>query len=475
MTGTKKLWRARHTDVRMSCGGADCDVRASVLHTKEMHMDLSTSAILYYSVFAAAGLVVGVLLTAVIAYAMADKARRAREAEEAMTEQIMTGLNRSCEGIESVIATLNLASLNLPKVKKDLFKRIGALEKRVQQYADQVEPFFVAYMALRLDTFRKVIDRIDDLTETVVGFGGQAAPAAAPSDDTADADSGVIVAPSAAQSPAPMPVVAPVAAFAAAAIAPIVQPEPAPAQAFEPPAPPADLQAFGAQPAPMFEPAQEPEKAPEVDVGSTMAFDVNMEPQVAAPEEQMAAEPYPPAAPAQDFPAFAQPQAPAPAQEQGEEDMMYGQTMQFSMSDIEAARKGMEQAPEVQPAVPEFVQAGFEPAPQGVGPAMGDGGETVLFAVDEPAAQPAPAPAPAMMQQPVPQFAAPQPKMPPVAPPQMRPMQAMPQQMAPVQQMQMAQSPAPAAQPKQADSSGNLITGNDLMDQMDAFFNFNKE
>jgi hypothetical protein len=137
---------------------------------------------------------------------------------------------------------------------------------------------------------------------------------------------------------------------------------------------------------------------------------------------------------------------------------MYGQTMQFSMTDIDAARRGMasmEEAPDVQ--VEE---------PQASAPA--DAGETFVFAPTqmEPAAPAAPvAPPPPPQRQQQPQFFA------PVQPQQMQ--MASGQNISPItaaqQQPMAAPPPKPASNKQQGDAS--MITGNDLMDQMDAFFN----
>jgi len=379
---------------------------------EDLTMQLSATVVLV--VLGSVSFLCGVLVSVIISLMIGSARMKARAEEEATREGVMEGLSRSCDGIESTIASVNTNSIDAGRLRKEVLKRVEALDRRLSQYADTLDKYNTAYISLRLENYRQMIGKLDGLVADIARFGGKspAADEAAPE--------------------------------AASAAAPVAE-EPGLAAPMEPEAAPEAG-------APVAEAAPEP-VAPDVNVGATMSFDV-----LGMQGMDSGGEPVLSAAPAEAPPAPQMPDqqsAPAPEPEGqvglSDEDALYGQTMQFSMTDIEAAKRSQAGAAVAQPEQVAMEPAPAEPEPQ-LSPAVsGDMGETIVFAVDEPAAAPAPEPEPAAAEPPQPIGGLMQMDSPPPEAPKPRPAKGKGEEVA---------------------AQGGLITGNDLMDQMDAFFNF---
>ncbi len=357
------------------------------------------------ALFGGVSFLVGVLLTIVIALIVWSNKMNQRAAEENVKQQIMQGLNRSCEGVESVISGIALSSVDLPRLKKELVRRVTTLETRLEEYLEELDQYYAAYIALRLDGYRQLVYKIDEFGATIARFGN--AEAAQLPTTTPEPEGGEVAGPEGPGVAAEEPAI-------------VAQAAPMPPPVSAPPGPP-------------------PSEAPEVDMSGELDF--AEAPTVAGPVAQgPAPAPQPP-----------QPMGAAPGDAGiSDDDLMYGQTMQFSMTDIEAARQGMaptNTAPLSEPMPPqapaESEQAfSLEPQQGGGSPMLADDmGETLVFASDE-----------------VDDTQQPQ------------------QPAAPAAQMQAPPAPPPprpqAQQGEQKKKADGMISGDDLMNQMDSFFNF---
>lgn len=433
-------------------------------------------------IYIGTGAVVGMVVMVVLWIIVAAIGRHRMSKEEKQKLELMTGLDNFCEGIESLIASTDLSNVNLPQFKNELVRRVTKLQERTEEFSEQLEEFFVQFMVLRIEGYARVIDQVDEFSGTVARYGNEQAAAIQQTGEPAMADMAAAAAPVAPPPPveedegpgeisAPSAVEVPTADEAA---------EPEDEGITFPAPPPGGPVAKAAPEPPAAEPAVAPPptgESPEMYVpqadapaasaddesGATMLFDVEGQenetplspgyesaPTMEIPTPGAESQPEPQPEPQQEAPAFevpsfappadeAQPAAPEPQPETADQDdqssaagiddddLMYAQTMQFSMSDIEAARN--EAAGGQAPAAPPEPPAEAE-----------ESAETFVFDEQPPAAPPQQAP-------------------PPQTPP---PQQAAPPQQAPQQEKKKGQT----------DEDGNMISGDDLMEQMDSFFDF---
>ncbi len=398
-------------------------------------------------------------------------------AQQELKQQVMDGLDRSCGGIEEVISSIDLGNVNFSQLRSELVRRIATLDRRLEQHSEELDDYFVQLIVLRMENYAQFVAKLDDLSEAIGRYGGQ--------DATAESFEESFEPPADVQPSAD---------------------EQAPATGFEsqpaaqPHMPPPGVPAFAEQSgSPGESPSLQHEQADEAvfDAGA-VAFDVPpsesekpmMQEEVDAPTMQFSSSPVPeqfgwgqqtplheapPTPPPQQEPA--EPEAPpepvfelpqtndnggaqgnqcAPAQpeessEDQDDDLIYAQTMQFSMQDIEAARRGEaismprpgeqqqeQQSSQWDPGAGSNQDSAADQSSSAMSP--GDGGETVMFDPTETSRQYNDS----SYQQ--------------------------PQQASPQQQPQPPQQPQ--QKKKQKSKDGSMITGSDLMDQMDSFFDF---
>lgn len=359
-----------------------------------------------------AGFLVGLLLLGVTWSISATIGRKKMNRTKEEKQKVMMGLDRSCEGIESVISSVDLGSMDLMQFRSELVRRVNALHSRLEQFADGLEQYFTQYIMLRIENYAQIIDKIDDLGATVGKYGNPQGALIQEEDSVDLSDAGAAAPVAEAPPAAPVPVDEP--AFVEAE-----QPQAPQPQQPQAPAEPQLQQVDDDEEEIMtFDIPTQSDQGGGLDLSSAPTLEMPM-PSLEEQEQPAQAPQAPPPPPPQ------QQQAPAQAgmgedRSLSDDDLMYGQTMQFSMQDIEAARRG-EQPPQPQPQQPQQAQQL---------PDAGELGETFVFASDDGTGQ----------------------QQPPAPPP--------PQQPKPVQEQSRKKE------------DGQIISGDDLMQQMDSFFNF---
>ncbi len=385
--------------------------------------------------------------------------------QQEIRQKIMDGLDRSCDGIEEAISSVDLGNINFPHLRSELVRRIATLEQRLEQYSEQLDDYFVRFIVLRMEHYAQFVAKLDEFTEAVGRYGNQESSS---EEQYEQADSA-----EAAYSPPPVP-----------------EQQPVSQAPMPPPGAPTMTEELNLEAADQEMVTNESDQEEAVFDAGAVAFDVTspendkpmMQEEVDAPTMQFRASPVPeqfgwdgqqtplygepprqtaynwseqndasgqmqqpPAPEPQEQPAYnwspesdagdqTQQAAAAEPEVQSEgqdDDLMYAQTMQFSMQDIEAARRGE------RVSFPRPEEQQQQTPPQSSFQQMnGDGaGETVSFDQGDQSSQ----------------------------------MQSGCQQQGYGSQQQ--QPPEHQAKKKES-KDGSMITGSDLMDQMDSFFDF---